>query len=348
MRRLPIFLVIDVSESMIGTPLRAMQEGISRLISELRTDPHALETVHLSVIAFAGVAKTLAPLVELFAFYPPRLPIGAGTSIGAALNHLMDEIDRQVQRSSKEQKGDWKPVVYFLSDGRATDNPNAAIARWQQHYQQRATLISIGIGQYADLSVLQSISSHSLRLENSDEKSLKSFINWITQSISSQSRSLGIDAPLSLHKKDESFALSLVKELEEAAALDENYVIISGLCSKSKLPYLMKYERMPDIADIPFFKNQSPQVYRYTGVFPVEADYTEWSDTRLNANTIAASHLEGGGGCPHCGAAYALATCSCGQILCVEGDGEVVCPGCQQTIYMGSAEGDFDIARSRG
>ena len=90
MRRLPIFLVIDVSESMVGQPLRQMQEGISRMIATLRRDPYALETVYLSVIAFAGVAKTLAPLVELVAFYPPRLPVGSGTSLGAALNHVMD------------------------------------------------------------------------------------------------------------------------------------------------------------------------------------------------------------------------------------------------------------------
>ena len=75
MRRLPVFLVIDVSESMAGDNLRRMQEGIDALLTSLRSDPYALETVHLSVIAFAGVARTLAPLVELFSFYPPRLPM---------------------------------------------------------------------------------------------------------------------------------------------------------------------------------------------------------------------------------------------------------------------------------
>ena len=45
MRRLPVFLVIDVSESMAGDNLRHMQEGISRLINVLRADPYALETV---------------------------------------------------------------------------------------------------------------------------------------------------------------------------------------------------------------------------------------------------------------------------------------------------------------
>lgn len=105
MRRLPIFLVIDVSESMAGDNLRQMQEGITRLLAALRRDPYALETVHLSVIAFAGVARTLAPLVELSSFYPPRLPIGAGTSLGTALNHIMDEINNQYRPQQRRPKG---------------------------------------------------------------------------------------------------------------------------------------------------------------------------------------------------------------------------------------------------
>ncbi|WP_298639981.1 TerY-C metal binding domain-containing protein [uncultured Cardiobacterium sp.] len=347
MRRLPVYLVIDISESMAGDNLRRMQEGIDRLIKALRADPYALETVHLGVIAFAGVARTIAPLTELFAFYPPRLPIGSGTSIGTALEHLMAEIGSNVVANSPTQKGDYKPMVYLMTDGKATDDPTAAIARWQRDYKNHATLVSIGIGPFADLGALSAISDHTLRLDHNDEDDFRTFINWISTSVSAQSKSLGVDVPLTLDK-NESPALSLVKDAMAAAAIDENYVIITGLCAKTRLPYLMKYERMPDIGDIPFFTKQAPQVYRYVGVYPAEKDYFDWSDKRANANTIAASMLEGGGGCPHCGAAYGLATCSCGQVFCVDGDGEVTCPGCNQTIYMGSAEGDFDIARSRG
>ena len=347
MRRLPVYLVIDISESMAGDNLRHMQEGISRLINVLRADPYALETVHLSVIAFAGVARTLAPLVELYAFYPPRLPVGSGTSIGAALEHVMDEISANVIASSPTQKGDYKPVVYFMSDGKATDNPAAAIARWQREFARRATLVTIGIGPFADLSLLSQISAQTLRLEKCDDQDFKSFIQWISNTVSAQSKSLGVDVPLTLDKT-ESPALSLVKDAMEAAAVDENYVIITGICAKTRLPYLMKYERMPDVGDIPFFTKNPPQVYRYSGVYPAEKDYFDWSDTRANANTIAVSMLEGGGGCPHCGAAYGLATCSCGQVFCVDGEGMATCPGCNRTIEMTTGDADFDIARSRG
>lgn len=36
MRRLPVFLIIDVSESMAGDNLRSLQDGIARLIKTLR------------------------------------------------------------------------------------------------------------------------------------------------------------------------------------------------------------------------------------------------------------------------------------------------------------------------
>ena len=85
MRRLPVYFLIDVSESMVGEPIKQVQDGMRSIIQELRTDPYALETVFVSVFAFAGKARTLQPLTELYKFYPPVFPVGGGTSLGAAL-----------------------------------------------------------------------------------------------------------------------------------------------------------------------------------------------------------------------------------------------------------------------
>ena len=65
MRRLPIYFLIDVSESMVGDPVEQVQDGIATIVKALRADPYALETVLVSVIAFAGKAKKLTPLLEL-------------------------------------------------------------------------------------------------------------------------------------------------------------------------------------------------------------------------------------------------------------------------------------------
>ena len=82
MRRLPVYFVLDVSESMVGENIKKLEDGLNSIIRVLRQDPHALETVYVSVIAFAGKAKTIVPLIEVASFYPPKLPIGGGTSLG--------------------------------------------------------------------------------------------------------------------------------------------------------------------------------------------------------------------------------------------------------------------------
>ena len=56
-RRLPVYLLIDSSGSMHGEPIHAVNVGISSMLSALRQDPYALESVHLSLITFDREVK---------------------------------------------------------------------------------------------------------------------------------------------------------------------------------------------------------------------------------------------------------------------------------------------------
>ena len=134
MRRLPVYFVIDISESMVGEPIKQVEEGMRSIIQTLRTDPYALETVFVSVIAFAGKAQSIIPLTELYKFYPPEFPIGDGTSLGDALKFLMADIDKSVVKTTMEAKGDWKPLVFLFTDGVPTDSPEEAIKAWTAKY----------------------------------------------------------------------------------------------------------------------------------------------------------------------------------------------------------------------
>ena len=75
MRRLPIYFLIDVSESMVGQPIEQVQDGMRTIIQDLRVNPYALETVFVSIIGFAGKAHRITELTELYKFYPPKFPI---------------------------------------------------------------------------------------------------------------------------------------------------------------------------------------------------------------------------------------------------------------------------------
>lgn len=177
MRRLPVYFLVDVSESMVGAPIQQVQDGMRMIVQELRTDPYALETAYISVIAFAGKVKCVSPLTELYKFYPPTFPIGGGTSLGNALEFLMDDMDKTLVRTTTEQKGDWKPIVFLFTDGNPTDNPSNAFTRWNNKYRGKANIVAISIGDNVNTQLLGQISDNVLRLNKTDEISFKSFSN---------------------------------------------------------------------------------------------------------------------------------------------------------------------------
>ena len=85
-RRLPVYLLIDCSESMIGQGIEAVRAGLHTMLGSLRRDPHALESVCLSVITYDATARVECPLTPLIDFQEPQLVLRPGTSLGAGLS----------------------------------------------------------------------------------------------------------------------------------------------------------------------------------------------------------------------------------------------------------------------
>ncbi|WES70461.1 TerY-C metal binding domain-containing protein [Superficieibacter sp. HKU1] len=345
MRRLPVFFVLDCSESMIGDNLKKMNDGLQMIVSDLRKDPHALETAWISVIAFAGIARTIVPLHEVLSFYPPRLPVGSGTNLGAALRELMTQIDTQVRKTTVERKGDWKPVVYLLTDGHPTDDATADIKRWKEHYARKVNLIGIGLGPSADLNTLRQLSENVFHFNEAHEGDFTRFIKWITASVTAHSRSVGEEAPPPAVHTD--YLVKLAKD-DVARACDETCVTLAGRCSKSRRPYLIKYERPPvNLSGLDF--NLNINGFTLAGCYPIDEDYFEWSDPSASSMQVNTSELHGVPGCPHCGNASAFALCRCGRLLCINGPDDIICPWCETALtFRNSDDNDFDVSRGKG
>lgn len=348
MRRLPIYFLVDVSESMVGDPIQQVQDGMRMIIQELRTDPYALETAFVSVIAFAGKAKTISPLTELYKFYPPTFPIGGGTSLGSALNFLMDSMDKELVKTTLEQKGDWKPIIFLFTDGTPTDNTLAAFARWNQKYRRSANIVAISIGDNADTQLLGKISDNVLRLNKTDELSFKSFFKWVTASIKATSVSvtdMGDDnvqlAPttgINLEKVDTS----------RPCVVDENFAVLLGKCSNTLKNYLVKYaKRIVDIEGLESLDLKATD-FKLVGAYPINGEtYDSLCEGKSNRN-INTMSLRGVPTCPCCGNQLGVVVCECGNIMCSDGH-TTACPWCGMEGSLGEiAPGGIDITRGRG
>jgi uncharacterized protein YegL len=171
---------------MTGEPIESLKNGVQVLISSLRQDPYALETAWLSVITFSTAAQQLVPLTELSTFQMPDLQAAGTTSLGEALNLLAQKVDTEVARTTSEQKGDWKPLVFIMTDGEPTDD-------WQRgldEYRKRkfGMVIACAAGQGANTNVLKQVTDTVVQLDTADSSTIKSFFKWVSASISTGSQ----------------------------------------------------------------------------------------------------------------------------------------------------------------
>ncbi len=350
MRRLPIYFLIDVSESMIGEPIEQVQDGISSIIQELRTDPYALETAFISIIAFAGKAKTLVPLTELFKFRAPTFPIGGGTSLGHAMDFLMKDIDFSVQKTTTDIKGDWKPIVFLFTDGSPTDNPTRSFQKWNEKYRNKCNLIAISIGDNADTQVLGKITDNVLRLKDTDRSSFKQFFKWITASIKTSSVSVieSYSDELKLAPID---GINLEKVNHNICSkVDEKFAIIMSKCQNTKQPYLIKYEKKLNDPKLKLNNNNGDDIdgFKLIGAFPInDESYKSLSDNSSINKNINTIELHGVPICPCCGNPFDV-VCVCGNIFCANNESINTCPWCGITGNKLTKDKGSNINRNIG
>jgi uncharacterized protein YegL len=186
MRRLPVYLLLDVSGSMSGEPIEAVKSGVQTLVSTLRQDPYALETAYLSVITFDDNARQLMPLTELSAFQTPSISSSGTTSLGQALSVLSDCIESEVAKTTPEVKGDWKPLIFIMTDGIPTDDWHRGLDKLRK--VRTGVIVACAAGHAADTSVLKQITEIVVQLDTADASTIKAFFKWVSASVATGSQ----------------------------------------------------------------------------------------------------------------------------------------------------------------
>jgi uncharacterized protein YegL len=337
LRRLPVYLLLDCSESMAGPAIEEVERGVGTLVSELRSNPLALESAYLSVITFAREAKQVVPLTELIQFQPPKLSVRTGTSLGAALKLLQECLRRDVVRTTPTTKGDYRPLVFLLTDGQPTDDYRAAAAAIRAANNPKiANIYAIGCGPDVDTDLLREITDIVLAMPNATPEAFRKFFVWLSASVQTASTRLGEGGgkePIEMPALPGGLELAPADSDFDPNA-DPRQVFLHGRCQKTRKPYLMRFARRPHDGR-----------YEAIAAHPLEA--VEAGDRDL-LPPINSALLDGCPACPYCGNEHA-GVCPCGVLFCVSPNqrGPVTCPGCQSQLH-GSQGGDFDITRSMG
>jgi uncharacterized protein YegL len=200
MRRLPVYILIQTSGAMRGEPIEAIKVGLETMVSSLRQDPFALESVHLSVITFNRYPEQILPLTELENMQIPTIaqPSAAGTHLGEALEFVCKKIDAEVLLSTPERKGDWMPLLFVMCDGRASDalvfQQTIPIIK-QKHF---GSIVACLVGANPRTENVKQFTNTIVNLDTTDSSTFKGFFKWVSASVSVGNRSVGASNELLL------------------------------------------------------------------------------------------------------------------------------------------------------
>lgn len=180
-RRLPIYLVLDVSGSMTGQPIESVRQGLRSLVSDLQGDPTCLETTYLSVITYADDAYQKLPLTEIPSYVEPNLIAGGSTNFGKGLELLEKCVESEVVKTEVNVKGDYKPMIFIMTDGQPTDQYKEIASRIKN--KRLGTIIGCAAGAGANVSTLQEVTEIVVKLETLEPNQLKNFFKWVSKSV---------------------------------------------------------------------------------------------------------------------------------------------------------------------
>ncbi len=200
MRRLPVYFLLDTSGSMYGEPIQALNNALSGMINTLRSDAQALDSLWISIVTFDREVREIVPLTELVNFQLPEItcPQSGPTNTGAGLDFIIKKVNVDVIKSTPNQKGDWKPLLFVFTDGKPSD-----IQFYREKIPQIKALnfgsvVGCAAGNMANDDMLKELTDNVVHLDSADSSTLKQFFKWVSETIEQGSKSQGTGESMEL------------------------------------------------------------------------------------------------------------------------------------------------------
>ena len=121
-----------------------------------------------------------------------HVPDSGATFLGAALNLMCQRYDEEVNMGSREQKGDWMPIMFVLTDGKPADLMayDEAIQKVKRH--QFTNIVACAAGPKAKTEPLKKLTDNVFTLDTMDSNTFKKFFQWVTINVQQGGRTMGV------------------------------------------------------------------------------------------------------------------------------------------------------------
>lgn len=146
--RCPCILLLDVSGSMHGAPINALNDGLQIFRDALNQDDLAKKRVEVAIVTFDDKAKVVQDFVTADLFQPPTLKVGGLTYMGEGINKALDILQVRKALYKANAISYYRPWVFMITDGSPSDD-NEVIDRAAQRIrdeEKEKKVVFFGVG----------------------------------------------------------------------------------------------------------------------------------------------------------------------------------------------------------
>lgn len=180
-------LLLDVSASMAGASIAALNAGLQQFANDVREDSLAAKRLEIAVVGFGERVDVVAEFGSAKDFYPQPLTANGNTPMGEAINVSIDLVAARQQQYRSAAIPHYRPWIFMITDGAPTDSWERAARRIAEGERRKSfSFFAVGVDgakmdTLAQISVNEPVMLRGL--------AFGTMFRWLSSSLSAVSRS---------------------------------------------------------------------------------------------------------------------------------------------------------------
>lgn len=178
-------LVLDVSGSMRGEPIKELNNGLQEFYNEIKADETTSQRLEVSIMAFNQTVRTLQEPALIDNFTMPTLNAEGSTAMVDAVNEAIEKVAARKQWYKDSGQNYYRPWIILMTDGEPDDGQDVygLAARIKADMAaKKYVFMSVGI-EDANMQTLQALQGEGMAPAKLKGLKFKNFFQWLSASM---------------------------------------------------------------------------------------------------------------------------------------------------------------------